>query len=124
MIYQSIIDKAVEQCLKSDHNQKHGCVIFKGKRIYSVGYNVPNRSVKSMLSEYRRWDTSVHAEVSAILNAKRDIQGLDILVIRLNSKKQFMMSKPCIHCMAYLDYVGIRNIYYSVIEYPFIERLL
>lgn len=123
MIPQSIINKAVDVCLKSSHNQKHGAVIFKGKRIYAVGYNEPSRSVRSVNPTAQRWKTSVHAEVTAILNAKRDLHGLDILVVRLNNKKQFMMSKPCSHCQAYIDYVGIRNIYYSIMEYPFIEKL-
>lgn len=123
MILTHILDKAIEVCLKSTHAQKHGAVIFKGKRIYSVGFNVPNRSVKSIKPNSQRWHTSVHAEVGCILNAKRDLQGLDILIVRLNNKQQLMLSKPCIYCQTYLDYVGIRNIYYSIESYPFIKRL-
>lgn len=118
-----VIDKAVENATLSQHQQKHGAVIFKGKRIYSVGYNQPSRSVKSINKKAQKWATSVHAEVACILNAKRDVSGLDILVVRVNSKHQFSLSKPCIKCLTYLEYCGIRNIYYSIISYPFIERL-
>jgi deoxycytidylate deaminase len=123
MISQSIINKAVEECKKSLHHQKHGAVIFKGKRIYSTGFNEPSRSVKSLNPTAAKWKTSIHAEVAAIINAKRDISGLDILVIRMSNKNQFMLSKPCKHCQDYLKYAGIRNIYYSTIEYPFMEKL-
>lgn len=123
MIPNSIISKAVDVCYKSEHSQKHGAVIFKGKRIYSMGFNTSSRSVKSINKIAQRWKTSVHAEVSAILNAKRDLNGLDILVVRMNNKRQFMLSKPCINCLSYIDYCGIRNIYYSTKEYPFIKKL-
>ena len=122
-IKNSIIDKAVESANKSQHQQKHGAVVFKGKRIYSIGYNIPNRSVKSLNPNACRWKTSIHAEVAAILSAKRDVSGLDILVIRMNSKNQFMLSKPCSYCRNYLDYCGIRNVYYSITSYPFIGIL-
>lgn len=123
MIYQGIIDKAVEEALKSTHQNKHGAVIFKGKRIYAIGYNQPSRSVRSINPIAKRWNTSVHAEVASILNSKRDLQGLDILVVRMNNKKQFRYSKPCIFCLNYIDYCGIRNVYYSVDYYPYIEEL-
>lgn len=123
VIPQSIINKAVEECLRSTHNPRHGAVIFKGKRVYSVGYNTAHRSVKSIKPNSLKWDTSVHAEVAAILNAKRDLHGFDMLVVRLNNKRQFMLSKPCVHCQAYLEYVGIRNVYYSILNYPFIEEI-
>lgn len=116
-----IMDKAVEICLKSTHTQKHGAVIFKGKRIYSTGYNNPSRSVKSLNLNANKWRTSIHAEIACVLNAKRALNGLDILVVRLNNKNQFQLSKPCKHCLAYLEYCGIRNIYYSIDKYPYIE---
>lgn len=123
MIYQSIIDKAVDEALKSNHQNKHGAVIFKGKRIYSIGYNQPSRSIRSINPIAKRWNTSVHAEVASILNAKRNVQGLDMLIVRVNNKKQFRYSKPCFHCLNYIDYCGIRKIYYSIDSYPYIEEL-
>ncbi len=123
MLYKSIIDRAVEQCSKSTHSQKHGAVIFKGKRLYSSGFNASNRSVRSINPIARRWKTSIHAEVAAIINAKKDLTGLDILVVRLNNKGQFMLSKPCQHCLDYIDYCSIRNIYYSIPYYPYILKM-
>jgi deoxycytidylate deaminase len=123
MIQNSVIRAAVDAALKSTHKQKHGAVVFKGKKIYSTGFNHPFRSIKSVKPNSQKWRTSVHAEVSAILNAKRDVSGYDMLVVRINDKGQFMLSKPCINCLNYLDYCDIRNIYYSVVPYPFIERL-
>lgn len=123
MIHQFIIDKAVEIAKNSQHSSKHGAVLFKSKKIYSTGYNQPFRSVKSLYPKARKWATSIHCEVACILNAKRDISGLDMLVVRINNKGQFLLSRPCNHCLEYLDYCNIRNVYYSILEYPFIEEL-
>lgn len=108
---------------RSVHSSKHGAVIFKNKRIYSVGYNQPFRSVKSVNPIARKWETSIHAEIDCIIKARRELKGLDLLVVRINNKGQFLLSKPCSYCLNYIDYVGIKNIYYSILEYPFIERL-
>ena len=123
MLHRFIIEKAIEAAKQSEHASKHGAVIFKGKRIYSIGYNQPSRSVKSLSPKAAKWSTSIHAEVSAILNAKRNIEKLDLLVIRVNNRNQLLLSKPCGHCLAYLNYCGIRDIYYSTDFYPYIERL-
>lgn len=123
MIPQIPIELAIQQARRSEHKNKHGAVIFKGKRIYSFGYNQPSRSVKSINRIAKRWHTSVHAEVAAILNAKRDLNGLDILIVRINNKDQFRYSRPCNHCLQYIQYCGLRKIYYSIDRYPYIEEL-
>lgn len=54
----------------------------------------------------------MHAEVDAILNARRSLVGLSILTVRINSEGEFMYSKPCDRCRLYLEKVGIRKILY------------
>lgn len=112
-----LIDIAVKEALKSNHKQKIGCVIYKNNQIISKSHNVILRSFKKLHPRYRRWPGAAHAEVSAIIKAKKDLRGCDALVIRVkedeNGNHLLKMSKPCIHCMKYLIYVGIDNIYFS-----------
>jgi deoxycytidylate deaminase len=93
-----------------------GCVIFKGKRIVSTGYNVACRSVRSINRKFIKFPGSIHAEVAAILAAKQDLKGCDILVVRLGKMGLLAQAKPCPMCMNYLDYVGIRQVWYSDTE--------
>lgn len=104
---------AIQEAKKSDHKQKIGAIIFKGKRVISVGHNYSSRSVRSVTKRFCRWETSVHAEVSCILNAKRDLKGYNILVIRINNQGKLMLAKPCKYCLAYLNHVQIKYCYYS-----------
>jgi len=114
---------AVEEAGKSEHRQKVGAVIFDKSRLISKGYNKPQRSVKHLKRKFQKWPGTVHAEVDAIIRSKRDLKGMSIIVVRINKKKQFRLAKPCPYCIMYLEYVGIRDVYYTTNEYPYIEKL-
>lgn len=122
-ISSTLINIAIEEAKKSDHKQKVGAVIFDKKRIISKGHNTKQKSIKKFHPKFQRFPFSVHAEVDSIINAKKDLKGLSILVIRINKNNQFRLSKPCNDCMKYLNYVGIKKIYYSISNYPFILEL-
>jgi deoxycytidylate deaminase len=111
-----IINTAVEEAKKSEHKHKIGAVIFSGKRIISHGHNYSCRSIKNLHPRFIKYNGSLHAEVNAIVKAKRDISGFDILVIRLNKREDLMLAFPCKYCIAYLIYCGINNIFYSTNE--------
>ena len=114
---------AVEEANRSLHKQKVGCIIFDKNRIVSRGYNHPQRAVKHLLPKFQRWEGSVHAEVAAIIGARTDLKGRDMLVVRVNGKNQLRLAKPCVHCLLYLDYVGIRRVYYSIDEFPYVDTM-
>ena len=122
-ISNNLIHLAIEEAEKSDHKQKVGAVIFNKKIIVSKGHNTKQKSIKKFHPKFQRFPFSVHAEVDAIINAKRDLKGFSILVIRINKNNQFRLSKPCNDCMKYLNYVGIKKIYYSVSNYPYIIEI-
>lgn len=105
--------KAIEASINSDHRHKMGAVIFNKKRLLSIGRNYSLKSVKHLHPKYTRWPGSIHAEVDAIIKAKRPLKGCSILVIRINCKGKLMLAKPCPHCMNYISHVGIKYIYYS-----------
>jgi len=112
MIKSSIISKAVSEAMLAEHKHKLGACLFNKRYIISSGRNYPSKSLKHFHPKFSRWKGSVHAEVDAIIRARRDVKGCSILVIRL-VKNGFGMAKPCEQCLAYLSHVGIKNIYYS-----------
>lgn len=112
---------AVAEANKSTFRQQVGAVLYDKNKIISLGHNTPQRSVKHMLKKYQKWPNSIHAEVAAILAAKTCCKDMEILVVRINSKNQLSYSRPCDHCMMYIQYVGIKRVYYSINEYPYIE---
>jgi deoxycytidylate deaminase len=124
IIRKSIVDDAIKLAKNGDHKQRVGCVIFHKKKILSYGWNQCQRSVKKLHPKYQRWKGSVHAEVDAIIHAKTELKGTSLLVIRINKKEQLRFSKPCQHCMKYIQHVGIKKVYYSTSSYPYIECIL
>ncbi len=114
MDYSWLIDKAIEAAKKSSYRVRMGAVIFKGKRIISVGNNCSMKSAKHLHPRFQKWKGSVHAEVSAILKAKTDLRRCNILVVRINRFGEIRTSKPCDKCFLYLQLVGIKKIYYTV----------
>lgn len=121
-IPQTLIKIAMTEALKSDHKQKVGCVIFDKKRILSKGFNTSQKSTKKLHPKFQRYKFSVHAEVDAIIKAKKDLKGSCLLVIRVNNKNQFRLSKPCKNCENYINFVGIKKIYYSIDSFPYIKE--
>ena len=89
-----------------------GCVLYHKGNIISTGYN-KMRSVRSITKRFVKFPGSIHAEVDAIINAKRELNGCVAIVIRLDRMGNLALAKPCKECLNYLEYVGIRTVYYS-----------
>lgn len=107
---------------ESKYFQKVGAVIFNKKTIISSGHNYKERSAKNLHRKYQNYDYSIHAEVDAILHARCDLKGSSILVVRINNNGEYRLAKPCKYCMMYINHVGIKNIYYSISEFPYIIK--
>ncbi len=122
MLRDIIIGRAVEAAHGSEYFQKLGAVIFNKKTIISCGHNYKERSAKRLHRKYQNYDYSIHAEVDAILHAKRDLRGTSLLVVRVNNNGEFRLAKPCKYCMMYISHVGIKNIYYSISDFPYIVK--
>lgn len=109
----SAIKTAISEARRSDHSLfKHGCVIFKGKRVLAAGHN-RIRSARSISTRFVNHPYSIHAEIDAILRARRNLRGCSVLVIRLSKNGRLVYSRPCEQYRKYIDYVGIRHIFYS-----------
>lgn len=112
MIRASIISRAVGEANQAKHSHQVGAVIFNKRYIISSGRNYPCKSVKHLKPIYSRWKGSVHAEVDAVIKARRDVRGCSMLVLRLVSTG-FGMAKPCSQCYSFLEHIGIRTIFFS-----------
>jgi len=114
---------AIDEANLSDFKIKLGTIIYKNTTIISKGHNYKEKSVRSITKNFIEWPFSIHAEVSAIINAKQDLKGCSIIVVRINNRNQLLLAKPCKYCRAYLEYVGIKKIWYSINEFPYIRKL-
>ena len=114
MDYVWLTDKAIEAAKKSSYKVRMGAVIFRGKRLISVGHNHPMKAAKHLHPRFQKWPGSIHAEVDAILKAKTDLRRCNILVVRINRLGEIRTSKPCDKCFLYLKLTGIRKVYYTV----------
>jgi deoxycytidylate deaminase len=121
--YERWIPIAVKEAQRSTYHQKVGSVIFNKSSYISSGFNNPERAIKHHLPKFRKFYNSVHAEVHAIINARKDLKGSSILVVRINKKNQFLLAKPCIYCQSYIEFVGIKKCFYSIPNYPYIEMM-
>lgn len=107
-----ILKEAIAQCEKSLHKQRVGAVIFKGSRIISTGFN-DKRNSERLPNQFRKYIDSLCAEKRAILNARRNLKGCSMLVVRIRKNGELALAKPCKSCQGFIDHVGIRKVYFS-----------
>ena len=110
---QTLIKLCIEQARLSDNRHRLGAVIYNKNVILSIDHNYSLRSAKNLHPRYYRWEGSVHAEAAAILSARCDLKGSSMFLLRINRKEEFLLSKPCRHCMTFLYHVGVRKVTYS-----------
>lgn len=118
-IFPAAVKLAVKEAKKSTYFQPVGAVIIRKKTILSSGHNYAHKSAKKLHPKFQKWKYSIHAEVDCILKARTDLSGATIYVIRLGKNGQFLLSRPCSHCLSYLKHVGIKKVYYSTNKYPY-----
>lgn len=94
----------------SEYSVKVGAVIYKGNKVISTGYN-KLKSHPIFANEDRFF--SLHAEMSAIINAKCDLTGCIMYVYREFSDGSVALAKPCKWCMPSIIEAGITTIFYT-----------
>jgi len=105
----------------SDYRIQVGCVITKGNKPISVGFN----KAKYHKVYANPWRKTIHAEVSAIRTSGKDyIKNSTAYIYREKKNGNPGMARPCEDCMKRLIEFGVRTIYYSTDTYPFwrVER--
>lgn len=88
-----------------------GCVILKGKRVLSTGFNSIRYNRETRLS-------TLHSEAAAItkmVKAKRlsELVGATMYVTRYTKAGTISCAKPCPTCMELIQAVGIKKVYYT-----------
>jgi tRNA(Arg) A34 adenosine deaminase TadA len=120
-IFSPILKLAIEEAKLSTYKQhKIAAVIFKGKRVIAIAHNAV-RSNK-IPYKFKNYLESSHAEAHAIIKARRNLKDYNILVVRINSNGELRMAKPCEFCQEFIDYVGIRNVYYSTNDANILQK--
>lgn len=112
--------KAVSE-LSDYHQHKLGCVIVKGHKIISSGFNSSTKCdpIQSRLDSNKygcECPGKVHAEINALLpfiKNKENISGASIFVYRQHKNGIPARAKPCSTCEAVIRAMGIKKVYYS-----------
>lgn len=93
----------------------HSAVLVKGSNIISVGLNKPKRH--GLVASYAPHDRmTIHAEVDAILKARRkhDLRGSVLYVARvLKASTMLSLSKPCATCHKIINNYGIHHVFFT-----------
>lgn len=119
LVLNSILKVAIEEAKLSNHKQRVAAVIFKGKRVIAVAHNAVRAN--KIPHKFKNFLESSHAEAHAIIKSRCNLKGYDILVVRLNKAGELMMAKPCEFCQEFIDYVGIRTVFYSTNDHEIVE---
>jgi len=108
------IKLANKQATKSSYHYQIGAVLVKSGRVLATGFNRKRYSKATG----RPW-TSIHAEEQAILtvlkryDGLRQLAGATIYVSRIGPDGTVRLAKPCPHCQALIDSVGISTVVHT-----------
>ena len=108
-----MIDVACKEAIMSSCQHRVGAVIWDKKTIISSGHNYYLKSRRSYTKRFIK-NIGIHAEVDAIINARTDLKGCSIFIVRVARNNDLVMAKPCDWCYGYIKYVGLRWLYYSI----------
>lgn len=109
-----VFERAMTVASKSTMMHKHGAVIVKNGEIISEGYN--------HLTNFMCHQWSVHSEVAALLNLKKQhrhkkfLEDATMLVVRIgppSNRDSCKNSKPCDRCREAIAKAGIKKVFYS-----------
>ena len=103
------------------HQTYMAALIVKGGRTLSVGFNSRRSSGLQEHYKLNAHQIGIHAEIDAILSARRkiDLQGSKIIVVRrlkndTAENPAIGLAKPCVMCQAVLYSYGIKRAHFTV----------
>lgn len=101
--YYMNLAKSVSQGSKCERAKVGAVIVSPDGVIISTGFNGQPKGMPNKCEENNTTlPTTLHAELNAILYAKRDLKDCRIYVLRL----------PCQHCAACIIQSGIKEVYY------------
>lgn len=104
------LDIAVKLSELSECKQRHGCAVFRGNRLLSVGFNKSHTNNKWL--EGHELPHTTHAEVDACKKVE-DLTGCTIYVARIFRNGSEALSRPCNACAKYLIDRGAKAVVYT-----------
>ncbi len=93
-------------------NFKMGAVIARGRRVLGIGHNNVRKTHPKSNTPYGH----IHAELSAILNARCDLNGATLYVFRAGKNDRPLISKPCKHCQTLIEKTGIKTVVFTITD--------
>ncbi len=108
------INKARILAEKSKFSQyKMGCVIVKGKKIISTGYNRSSGKLEKIANKFQFNIWSLHAEMDALIKADSNANGAVMFISGVKINGNPINCKPCKHCQEVIKEFGIKIVVYS-----------
>ena len=97
-------------------NYHFGAIVFEGRDIISAGWCQAKTHPKQarfmrFAQEYKRNNSYLHAEIHALISARRDVEGYDMAVARWSENK-LKTSRPCGACHHAIIVAGIRRVWF------------
>ena len=120
--------RKVSECSDFHQHRLGAIIVYKGTKI-AVGYNCTRTS--PIQKEYNRFRkdynvndeakhiNSIHAEMMAIEKIKYldiDFKRTAIFVYRATKDNRTALARPCEACMKRIKEIGIKDIYYTVVD--------
>ena len=90
-------------------NFRFGSAIAMGREILGVGSNDVFKTHPKSTTVHGH----IHAELSAIINARCDVSGATLYVFRAGHKERPLLAKPCKSCQALLVKQNVKYVCYS-----------
>lgn len=126
-------EKARHTATMSDYKKHHlGCVAVYQGQVVGMGYNCnKTHPIQKFYNRYRIMSDSlmpkIHAEIlciNQIKNLNINFSKVKLYIYRIRKDKPYGMSRPCPSCMAAINDVGIREIYYTTDDGYAYEKIM
>lgn len=114
--------EAKKEALKSNFSWQFGAVIVDKNKIVSKGRNYEDHTKVPRLFK-KNYNLGLHAEIHALMQSNKKVNGLTIFVYGQNKKSQNVLySKPCNLCQHFLIEKGIKKVFFATkAGYEFIK---
>jgi tRNA(Arg) A34 adenosine deaminase TadA len=101
--------------MKVNFRHKVGSVLVRKGTPVSVGRNHPTKT-HPLIRKYSAFKT-IHAEFDAIIGIDRLLaEGSNMYIYRELADGSVACAKPCAMCLAFLQEMQVRKIYYTVVD--------
>jgi hypothetical protein len=117
--------KAISHDWDSRLTFRHSALLVDGSKVIAASFNelhtIGLRESVTLAKRSGRYQNENHAEVGAVLRGdrKHDIKGMDVYVVRVVSRGDMALSRPCPLCQKVMREHGIRRAFYSIAEGEF-----